>query len=65
MDEGLIFGSFVNLWDTDENGKVRIGIGTCRDLSIVLIYGPFGLEKCTIVLIEPVNEDYGQWNYSI
>jgi hypothetical protein len=63
MDEGLIFCSFVNFWDMNE--RVRIGIGTCRNLSIVLIYGPCGLEKCTIVLIEAVNENYEQWNYSI
>jgi hypothetical protein len=28
MDEGFIFGSFVNFWDMNENEKVRIGIGT-------------------------------------
>jgi hypothetical protein len=61
MDEALIFGSFVSLWDTDENERVRIGIGTCRDLSMFFIYGFSGLGKCTTILIEAVNEDYEQW----
>jgi hypothetical protein len=54
MDEGFIFGSFINIWDVDENERVRIGIGTCRNPSVVLIYGPYGVENCIMVLIEVV-----------
>jgi hypothetical protein len=46
MDEGFIFGSCVSIWDTDENEKVRIGIGMCKDSLIVPIYGPHGMENC-------------------
>ncbi len=57
MDEGFIFGSSVSIWDTDENERVRINIGTCTNLSIILIYGPYGVKNCIVVLIEVVNED--------
>jgi hypothetical protein len=43
MDQGFIFGGFVNIWDMDENERVRIGIGTCTNLSIVPIYKPYGV----------------------
>jgi len=35
-----MFSSFINIWDVHENEKVKIGIGTCRDLLVVPIYGP-------------------------
>jgi len=60
MDEGFIFGSSVSIWDTNENERVRINIGTCRDSSIVSIYEPCGVENCIVVLIEAVNEVYEQ-----
>jgi hypothetical protein len=65
MDEGFIFGSFINIWDVDENERVRIGIGTCRNPSVVLIYGPYGVENCIMVLIEATNEDYEQGSYFV
>jgi len=40
---------------------VRISIGTCTNLSVVLIYEPYGVENCIVVLIEVVNEDCEQW----
>jgi len=57
MDDEFMFSSFVNILHVDKNGKVRINIGTCNDLSIVLIYGPFRMENCLVVLIEVINED--------
>jgi hypothetical protein len=32
----------------------------CRDLSIVFIYGPCGVDNRIVVLIEVVNEDFEQ-----
>jgi hypothetical protein len=61
MDVGFIFGSSVSIWDMDENEKVKIGIKMCRDLSIVPIYGPCGMENCIMVLIKFVNEECEQW----
>jgi hypothetical protein len=61
MDEGFIFGSFLTLWDMDENEKVEIGFVTCRDLLVVLIYGPCGVDNCIVVLIQDVNEDCEEW----
>jgi hypothetical protein len=58
MDEGFMFGSFVNIWDVDENERVKIGIGMCRDSLVVPIYGPCGVENCIMVLVELVNDDY-------
>jgi hypothetical protein len=60
MDEGLIFGSSISIWDIDKNEKVKIGTGTCIILSIVPIYGPYGVENYIVVLIKVVNEDYEQ-----
>jgi hypothetical protein len=31
MDEEIIFGSSVNIWDVDENGRVKISTDMCRD----------------------------------
>jgi hypothetical protein len=44
MDNRFIFGSSVSIWDTCKIERVKIGIGTCRDTSIVPIYGPCGME---------------------
>ncbi len=40
---------------------MKIGIRTWRDLSIVPIHGPCGVDNCIIVLIEIVNENCEQW----
>jgi len=61
MDEGFIFGSFVSIWDMNKNETMRIGIGMCRGLLVVPIYGPCGMENYIVVLIEVVNEDSEQW----
>jgi hypothetical protein len=60
MDEGFIFGSSISIWDVDENERVKIGIGFCRDSSIVPIYEPCGVENCIVVLMESMNEDCEQ-----
>ncbi len=56
-----MFGSYVSIWDADENEKVNICIRMCKDSSIVPIDGPCGMEKCIMVLIEAMNEDCEQW----
>ncbi len=56
-----MFSSFVSIWDSHKNERVRIGVKTCRELSIVFIYGPCGVENCIVVLIEIVHEDCEQW----
>jgi hypothetical protein len=61
MDQGFMFSSSINIWDVHENEKVKTGIGTCRDLLIIPIYGPCGVENCIVVLIESMNEDCGKW----
>jgi hypothetical protein len=61
MDEGFIFGSFLTIWDMDKTERVKIGFVTCRDLLVVPIYGPCGVENCIVVLIEDVNEDCEEW----
>jgi len=30
MDDGFIFGNFLNIWDADKNERVTINFGTCR-----------------------------------
>jgi hypothetical protein len=58
MGDKFIFGSSINIWDVDENERVRIGIGMHKDVLVVLTYGPYGVENCIMLLIETVNEDY-------
>jgi len=61
MDEGFIFGNFVSIWNTYENERVMISIGTCTNPSVVYIYEPYGVENRIMVLTEVVNEDCEQW----
>jgi hypothetical protein len=56
MDEG--FGSSDSIWDVDENEKVNINIGTCRDPLVVHIYGPYGVDNCIVVLTKALTKDY-------
>jgi len=44
-----MFGSFINIWVFCENEQVKICMGTCGDPSLVLIYGPCGLENFFVV----------------
>ncbi len=55
-----MFSNSINIWDVHKNERVRIGVRTCRDLSIVLIYKHCGVDNCIMVLIKNVHEDYGQ-----
>jgi hypothetical protein len=61
MAKGFGFSSFVSIWDAHKNERVKIGVRTCRDLSIVCIYGPCGVENYIVVLVEIVHEDCEQW----
>ncbi len=54
----FIFGSFISIWDADENETMRINIRMCKDPLIFPIYGPYGVGNCIVVLIAVVNEDY-------
>jgi hypothetical protein len=60
MDEGFIFGSSINIWDANENEKVKINIKMCTNLLVVHIYGPYGVENYIMVLMESMNEDCEQ-----
>lgn len=55
-----MFNSSISIWEVHENERVKIGVEMCRDPSIVLIYGPCGVENCMMVLIEIVHEDCEQ-----
>jgi len=61
MVEGFMFSNSVSIWDARKNERVKIGVGMCKDLSIVLIYGPCGVDSCIMVLIGIVHEDCEQW----
>jgi hypothetical protein len=39
---------------------VKIGFETCRDWSVVPIYGPCGMENCIMDFIEALNEECEQ-----
>jgi peptidyl-tRNA hydrolase len=51
-------GNNVSIWDLRENEKVKIGIGTCRDPSLVPIYVVLGVETYTMALIEAMFEAF-------
>jgi hypothetical protein len=36
------------IWDSSEDGRVQIGVGQCKDPSLVLIYGVTGVENCIV-----------------
>jgi peptidyl-tRNA hydrolase len=65
MANGIIFGNIVDIWDSCKNERVKIGIGTCRDPSFVMIYVVSSVETCIMVLIVIVfkafEEPLGQW----
>jgi hypothetical protein len=58
MVDGIIFGSSIGIWDSCEREKVKIGIGTCRDSFLILIYVAYGEETCIVVLIEGVFDTF-------
>jgi hypothetical protein len=55
-----MFDSSISIWDIHKNERVKIGVKTCRDPSILRIYGPCGVENCIMVLIETIHEDCEQ-----
>jgi hypothetical protein len=58
MAEGFMFGSFVNIWDSCKNEWLKIRIGTSRDPTLVLIYGPCKVENCMVVSSETMHEAF-------
>jgi len=44
-------GDIISIWDSSKDGRVQIGVGKCKDPSLVLIYGVSGVENCIIVTI--------------
>jgi len=61
MTKGFMFGSFVNIWDFHENEQMKIGIRTCKNPSLVSIYGQCGSENCMVVLIEILHKAFEKW----
>ncbi len=39
------------IWDSSKDGRLRIGVGQCKDPLLVSIYGANGMENCIIVTI--------------
>ncbi len=44
--------------DSHENEHVKIGIETCKDSSLVLLYCSWGVENCLVVSIETMHEAF-------
>ncbi len=51
MTANMHVGDIVSSWDLSEGCRVRIGVGQCKDPSLVLIYDVRGMENCIIVTI--------------
>ncbi len=51
-----MFGNSVNIWDFHKNERVKIGIETWRDPTLVPIYGLCKVENCMVVSSETVHE---------
>jgi hypothetical protein len=50
MPGGFKFSDNVGIWDLCEDEKIKIEIKTCRDPSLVLIYGLFRDKNYIVVL---------------
>ncbi len=63
-DENMIanmhIGGIVSIWDLSEDGRVRIGVGQCKDPSLVPIYGVNGVENYKVITIIFVVEAFEQ-----
>jgi hypothetical protein len=51
MTANMHVGDTVFIWDSNEDGRVQIKIGKCKDPSLVSIYGANGVENCIVVTI--------------
>lgn len=51
MIANMHVGDIVCIQDSNKDGKVRIGVGKCKDPLLVLIYGASGMENCIVVII--------------
>jgi hypothetical protein len=38
-------GDTISIWDSSKDGRVQIGIGQCKDPSLVPIHGANGVEN--------------------
>jgi hypothetical protein len=51
MIANMHVGDITSIWDLNKDGRVRIGVGQCKDQSLVSIYGISGVENCIVVTI--------------
>ncbi len=51
MITNMHVGDTVCIQDSNKDGRARIGVGQCKDPSLVLIYGVNGMENCIVVTI--------------
>ncbi len=56
----IIFGEIVVIWDSNEDGKIQIGIGKCKDPSLGSIYDVGGVENYIVIYIIFVFEHFEQ-----
>jgi hypothetical protein len=54
----IIFGEIVVIWDSNEDGKIQIGIGKCKDPSLGSIYDVGGVENYIVIYIIFVFEHF-------
>jgi hypothetical protein len=53
-------GDTIFIWDSNEDGRVQIGIGQCNNPLLVLIYGVSGMENCIVITIISMIEVFEQ-----
>jgi len=44
-------GDTISIWDSSKDGRVQIGIGQCKDPSLVPIHGANGVENYIVLTI--------------
>jgi hypothetical protein len=58
MTTNMHVGDTFCIKDSNKDGKVQIGVGQCKDPSLVLIYGANGMENYIILTIVFVVEAF-------
>jgi hypothetical protein len=58
MTTNMHVGDIVFIWDSSDDWKVWIGVGQCKDPSLVPIYGVSGVDNYIVVTIVFVVEAF-------
>jgi len=58
MTANMHVGDIVSIWDSNNDGRVQIGLGQYKNPSLISIYGASGMENYIVVTIISVVEAF-------